>query len=139
MGGASENEPSNAKQARGAHVHTTANRISNFLTGIPAHTIAPHSPLRLREAAHFSNTSQALQSHSFRSADDPSHMSVSLARHTAMKRISVFLTSEQLEALRERAIVTGVSQSEQIRRAISLTLFADAQGHKVERRNGQQP
>ena len=56
-----------------------------------------------------------------------------------MKRISVFLTSEQLEALRERAIVTGVSQSEQIRRAISLTLFADAQGHKVERRNGQQP
>lgn len=55
-----------------------------------------------------------------------------------MKRFSVFLTAAQIEALKLRAAETGCSQSEQIRRALNLTFFADAQGRKIERRNGEQ-
>ncbi|HWY20029.1 MAG TPA: ribbon-helix-helix domain-containing protein [Candidatus Acidoferrum sp.] len=44
------------------------------------------------------------------------------------KRVCVNLTPEQAAALKERAVTTGVPQSEQIRRAINLSLFADAQG-----------
>jgi hypothetical protein len=52
------------------------------------------------------------------------------------KRICVNLTPEQAAALKERAVTTGVPQSEQIRRAINLSLFADAQG---TRKSPQQP
>lgn len=40
-----------------------------------------------------------------------------------MKRICVNLTAEQAAALQERANETGVLQSEQIRRAIDLSLL----------------
>lgn len=53
-----------------------------------------------------------------------------------MKRISVNLTPEQVTALKERAVATGVPQSEQIRRAINLAVFADAQG---PRKSSNQP
>lgn len=55
-----------------------------------------------------------------------------------MKRISVFLNPEQIEALKLRAAETGVIVSEQIRRYVRLGLFADQQGRKVEWRNGEQ-
>ncbi len=51
-----------------------------------------------------------------------------------MTRISLFLRDEQIAALKLRQIETGVSLSEQIRHAVNLTLFADAQGRKVELR-----
>jgi len=44
------------------------------------------------------------------------------------KRVCVNLTNEQADALKERAVVTSVPQSEQILRAINLSLFADQQG-----------
>lgn len=44
-----------------------------------------------------------------------------------MTRICVNLTSEQVASLKQRALDTGVPQSEQIRRAINLALFADKQ------------
>jgi hypothetical protein len=53
-----------------------------------------------------------------------------------MQRISVNLTQEQVAALKERAAATGVPQSEQIRRAINLAVFADAQG---VRKSSHQP
>ena len=42
-------------------------------------------------------------------------------------RVCVNLEPEEAAALKERAAVTGVPQSEQIRRAIRLALFADEQ------------
>jgi hypothetical protein len=53
-----------------------------------------------------------------------------------MVRISVNLTPEQVDALKARAIETGVPQSEQIRRAVNLAVFADAQGARM---SSQQP
>ncbi len=65
-------------------------------------------------------------------------MPVDAGRHTKMKRISVFLNPEQIEALKLRAAEPGVIVSEQIRRYVRLGLFADQQGRKVEWRNGEQ-
>jgi hypothetical protein len=53
-----------------------------------------------------------------------------------MKRISVNVTPEQAAALKERTIRDGVPANEQIRRAINLLFFADAQG---ARKSIQQP
>jgi|HubBroStandDraft_2_1064218.scaffolds.fasta_scaffold879751_2 hypothetical protein len=53
-----------------------------------------------------------------------------------MKRISVNVTPEQAAALKERTIRDGVPANVQIRRAINLLLFADAQG---ARKSSQQP
>jgi hypothetical protein len=44
-----------------------------------------------------------------------------------MQRIHVHITEEQSKALKERQLETGVTPSEQIRRAINLVLFADQQ------------
>ncbi len=44
-----------------------------------------------------------------------------------MRRVSVFLTIDQLAALKARALETGILQSEQIRRFMNLGLFADQQ------------
>ena len=47
-----------------------------------------------------------------------------------MKRIYVNVTEQQAAALKERATLTGVLQSEQIRRALNLALFADAESNR---------
>jgi hypothetical protein len=50
-----------------------------------------------------------------------------------MRRITMNVTDAQYEALKTRERETGCTQSEQIRRAINLTLFADAQQQKPTR------
>lgn len=42
-----------------------------------------------------------------------------------MKRITVSLNDQQLQALRERAVITGVPTAEFVRRAINMALFID--------------
>ena len=53
-----------------------------------------------------------------------------------MKRICVNVSDEQAAALQRRNVETGVPQSEQIRRAINLALFADEQ---VGKKSTHQP
>jgi hypothetical protein len=53
-----------------------------------------------------------------------------------MKRISVNVTPEQAARLQVQAALTGVPRNEQIRRAINLALFANAQG---ARKTSHQP
>lgn len=50
---------------------------------------------------------------------------------TIMIRLHLNITEKQSEALKARALETGVQQSEQVRRAINLLLFADAQSENV--------
>jgi hypothetical protein len=45
----------------------------------------------------------------------------------------VKITEEQSNALRERQLETGVTPSEQIRRAINLYLFADQQSKREQK------
>lgn len=52
-----------------------------------------------------------------------------------MKRVYVNLTDEQSQRLKERAVATGVLQAEQIRRAVSLMLFADAKQSKQSKKS----
>ena len=51
-----------------------------------------------------------------------------------MKRITLNLHDEQTDALQKRADETGVLVSKQIRRAISLVLFADKQSARESSR-----
>jgi hypothetical protein len=50
-----------------------------------------------------------------------------MVEEPSMKRICVNVSDEQAAALQRRNVETGVPQSEQIRRAINLALFADEQ------------
>jgi hypothetical protein len=42
-----------------------------------------------------------------------------------MQRITLNITEKQHKALKERALQTGVQQSEQIRRCLNFVLFSD--------------
>jgi ribbon-helix-helix protein len=53
-----------------------------------------------------------------------------------MLRCHFLITEDQSKALKERSLQTGVPQSEQIRRAINLVLFADKQS-KRQRKQAQ--
>lgn len=53
-----------------------------------------------------------------------------MSRSHFAKRILIRLTPEQLDALRARRDSSGVPVNEQIRRAVSLMLFADAKPRK---------
>jgi hypothetical protein len=68
---------------------------------------------------------------------EPSHAQGYLeATMQKYKRVSVNLKPDQVTALKERFAETGVPQNEQVRRALNLALFGDAQ---AARRSARQP
>ncbi|MGH9505050.1 MAG: ribbon-helix-helix protein, CopG family [Terriglobales bacterium] len=50
-----------------------------------------------------------------------------------MKRLSVTLTPELDEALKEQAARTGCPEAEFVRRAVKVALFGDAQAARVQK------
>jgi hypothetical protein len=54
-----------------------------------------------------------------------------------MVHCHVKITEEQDKALKERQLALGVTPSEQIRRAINLSLFADRQSERAQNQQSE--